>query len=200
MVRQIVGILVLSLLPLVIFGQDQLVPDDYYVPDSLRPKENRTSVQLELGSSVSSNFNGGSAFSTTVAPYVSHKVSEDVRLNLGARVTNSYLTNWRTYSFDGQSSTFDGQLTTMGLFGQLEYDISDRTTVYGSIYHNVSTLPSIVPGTTQPLQLEGTAYSLGMKHRLSENSFLKVEVQQSTGYNPFYSNRGLGYGYSPFFR
>ncbi len=200
MVRLFIGILMLGMLPLMTFGQRDLVSDDYYVPDSLRPKEKRTSVQLELGSSVSSNFNGGSAFSTTVSPYVSHKVNEDVRLNLGARVTNSYLTNWRTYRMDGQSSTFDGNMNSIGLFAQLEYDISDRTTVYGSIYHNTLTLPGLMPGTNQPFQLEGTAYSLGMKHRLSENSFLQIEVQQSRGYNPFYTNRGLGYGYSPFFR
>lgn len=178
-----------------------LYAQDYYIPqDSSARKERKTSLQLELGTSIGSDLNGNTAVTTYVSPYVSHKIDERWRINIGGVMANTYMDGWSNYSMD-RGFLGGGGLATYMLFTQLEYRVSERMLLQGTIYQNTTQMPA-VPGLGEVPALEGYGYSLAMQYQMSKNAFLHVEIHQSTGYNPYVprTNSGFGYGYgmSPF--
>jgi hypothetical protein len=155
---------------------------------SVKKDQNRPSVNLEVGTSVSSDFNGNSAISTYASPYIRHQIDDRIAVSGGVMMSQTFFNGWTNYSMEG--SPMPSSVTTNMVYGRLEYQLNERMLLYGSVYTNLTTIP--MQGYNQ--QLQGVGYSVGMKYRMSERSFIQVEIQRSSGYNPFmpYSNFGFG--------
>lgn len=156
------------------------------------PRKGRTSVNLEVGSSVSSDFKGNTAISTYAAPHIRHEVDERLAISGGVIIGQTFFDGWKHYSVDGMMPS---TVYTNAVYGKVEYRVDERLTVYGTAWQNIMTMSQ--PGTD--VNQSSYGYSLGMQYKMSRNSFLQVEVQRSVGYNPFYMGGSrFGAGATPF--
>lgn len=162
-------------------------------PEDSKIKQNRTSVGVELGSSVSSDFKGNTAINTYAAPHIRHEINDEVAVSGGLIMSQTFFDGWKDYRMDG--GPMPSSINTNYIYGRLDYKLSDRMNVYGTVFTNVTTMPM----AGQNRSLQGTGYSLGMEYKMSEKSFLQVNIQQSNGYNPFMPfNNSFGFGGRPF--
>lgn len=162
-------------------------------PENPKTKQNRTSVGLELGSSVSSDFKGNTAINTYAAPHVRHEINDEVAVSGGVIMSQTFFDGWKDYRMDG--APMPSSMNTNYAYGRLDYKLSERMSVYGTVFTNVTTMPM----AGQNRSLQGTGYSLGMEYKISERSFLQVNIQRSSGYNPFMPfNNNFGFGGRPF--
>ena len=77
------------------------------------------------------------------------------------------------------------------IYGRVDYMVNEDLLIYGSVFKNMTTIPS--NGLNR--QLDGMGYAIGMEYKMSKRSFLQVQIQRSTGYNPFSPYcYGSGYG------
>lgn len=156
-------------------------------------KNDRTSVNLEVGSSVSTDFNGNSAISTYAAPHIRHQIDENLAVSGGVMMSQTFLNGWTSYSLDG--GPMPSVIYNNMVYGRLDYRVNEKLLVYGSVYKNLTSMPS--PGLDR--QLDGSGYSLGLEYKMSERSFLQIQVSRSTGYNPFNPYpANFGFGGRPF--
>ena len=136
-------------------------PDYNYKEDpDLNPNHKdykRTSVGLELGSSVASDFNGNSAISTYIAPHVRHQINDEFAVSGGLIVSQSYFNGWTNYSIDGRPQEMPSSMTSTTAYARLDYRVNDKMLIYGSVYKNLATYPSGFGG--QNNQLDGYGYS-----------------------------------------
>ena len=156
--------------------------------------DNRTSVQMELGSSVSTDFNGNSAITTYVAPHIRHQINDDLAISGGVIMSQTFLNGWTNYSIDG--SPMPSSITNTTLYGSIEFRLNERMLVYGTIYQNISSMPY---GFGHGRGTDGLGYSAGMNYKISDKSFLQIQIHRNSGYNPFspYSSN-YGFGGMPF--
>lgn len=159
-------------------------------PQQNKTEKKKTSVNLELGSSVATDFKGNSAINTYIAPQVRHQLNEDFAVSGGLIVSQSYFNGWTNYSFDGSAQSMPSSLTSTLAHVRLDYKVNDRMLIYGAIYKNIATMPNGFGGQNQ---IDGYGYSVGMEYKISEKSFLQIQIQRSQGYNPF-SNYPTSYG------
>lgn len=178
-------------------GQDLEAIDENELEEdeSLTKDENRTSVHLEVGTSFSSDFNGNSAVTAYVAPHIRHRLSKDIAISGGLIMSQTYLNGWTNYSIDGNPMPSSINRTTM--YASLEYQVSDRMLLYGTIYQHINTMPSSF-GHGGGQQVDGLGYSVGMDYKISDRSFLQIQIHRNSGYNPFspYGN-SFGFGGRP---
>jgi len=157
-------------------------------------RNNRTSVNMEVGTSFSSDFKGNSAITTYAAPHIRHRVSSDIAISGGVILSQTFLNGWTDYSIDG--SPMPSSITNATLYGSLEYQLNERVLLYGTIYQNIASMPE---GFGHGSQTNGLGYSVGMNYKISEKSFLQIEFHRSSGYNPFSPyGRSVGFGGRPF--
>lgn len=152
--------------------------------------QKKTSVNLELGSSVASDFKGNSAINTYIAPHIRHQLNEDFAVSGGLIVSQSYFNGWTNYNMDGTVQSMPSSLTSTTAYARLDYRVNDRMLVYGSVYKNLATMPNGFGGQNQ---MDGYGYSVGMEYKVSEKSFLQIQIQRSEGYSPF-MNQPASYG------
>ncbi|MEQ8323142.1 MAG: hypothetical protein RIC15_09745 [Vicingaceae bacterium] len=159
------------------------------------PNGNNTSVNLQVGSSFSSDFKGNSTITAYVAPHIRHRISRDLAISGGVIMSQTYFNGWTNYSLDG--SAFPSSLYRTTLYASLEYQLNERVLLYGTVYQNLTSMPDAFGHGNQ---LEGLGYSIGMDYKISDRSFLQIQVSRGSGsYNPFMPGgmRG-GLGSNPF--
>lgn len=162
-------------------------------PEDSKIKQNKTSVGLELGSSVSSDFKGNTAINTYAAPHIRHEINDEVAVSGGIIMSQTFFDGWSDYRMDG--GPLPSSVNTNYVYGRLDYKLSERMSVYGTVFTNVTTMPM----AGQNRSMQGTGYSLGMEYKMSERSFLQINIQQSNGYNPFMPfNNNFRFGGRPF--
>ena len=157
-------------------------------------RDDRTSVQMEVGSSVSTDFKGNSAITTYAAPHIRHQINGDLAISGGVIISQTFFNGWTNYSMDGKP--LPSSVTNSTLYGSIEYRISERMLVYGSIYQNIYSMPA---GFGYGNQIDGLGYSAGMNYKISDKSFLQIQIHRNSGYNPFSPYSGsYGFGGTPF--
>ena len=147
---------------------------------------------MTTGTSFGSDFNGGTAFNTYVAPYVSHQLNPRWRLSLGTALVNSSFDQWTTYTWNDRVNS-TGNVTYQQVFARADYLASDKMTLSGAVYHHVLTLDPRPGELSQTIP--GNTYMLGMEYKLARGLTVGVQVSQSSGggfYSPLSNPMGFG--------
>ena len=161
--------------------------------ENLKPKTKRTSVNLEIGTSVSSDFNGNSAIRTYAAPNIKHQVNDRLAISGGVMMSQTFFNGWKNYSIDG--GPMPSTVYSNMVYGRVDYMVNERMLVYGTVFSNLTTMPGVAG---YDRQLQGTGYSVGMKYKVSEKSFIQVQISRGVGYNPYMPrSNSIGFGGMP---
>jgi len=142
---------------------------------------------VEVGSSVFTDFEGGYGFNTYVAPRFSLLPAEKIQFDLFAFAGRSNYYNMPVWIYPGFVTKLDQNFTHLGLNAQGTYFINKKVYVGGSAFvnHLVPESPSINPALKNHLtNYGGGAYG---GYKFSEN--FKVEVGIEMSKYPTYRGR-----------
>jgi hypothetical protein len=166
----------------VLFAQEE----DYFLPDSLRNDQNdKVNFHFNTGTSIATDFGGGSAFTTFFAPTVTYQFNSKWRFSTGAMVSNTQLSGWTQYNLDRNAPQQLTNLQQQSVFFQAAYQVNEKLRIYGTVQQHLFSLNG--DNSKLPFNLSGTTFDLGMDYEVSKGLHLGVQVRQSQGYTPFRS-------------
>jgi hypothetical protein len=164
-------------------------------------------VGITLGGSYMNFGNVGSMFNQSIAPTLSWKPLEKLRITAGAVVSNYNFgssTSFSALSFN--SGTSDSGLPQSNFASSLffvagSYELSSRLTISGAGYYDQNKAAALFQPTGMMFNnSEIKGMMLGLDYKISENFRFGAEINFSSGYNPMSPlNQGF-YNSSPFGR
>lgn len=148
---------------------------------------------LQTGASFTGNGNGGSLFSTWVAPSFNQPMSKNFTLTAGAFINNTTFNNVLLLNNEGSVTSVNSNLTTFTLYAAGSYRVNERLTVNGSAFKTIN--PAFNARlNAENLQMEAQGMSVGVGYKVSENFHIGAEfrMQQSNSnyYSPWQFNPG----------
>ena len=167
-----------------------------YTPSSFDP-DKKTDVNVQLGTSFATNFNGGHAFTTMVAPELRYKVNKKFRIRGGVSIANTDYGNTLVLSPNGLRS-YSGNVTQGFIYVSGDYMISPKVMLSGTAYKEFSVDHSNPENAFRP-GYDGKGIIMNLRLFPAENMQIDVGAEFYQGNNPW---RGGTYNpfYGPFSR
>ena len=167
-----------------------------YMPSSFDP-EKKTDVNVQLGTSFTTNFNGGHAFSTMVAPELRYKVNKRFSIRGGVSISNTDYGNTLVLSPSGWRS-YSGNVTQGTIYVSGDYMISPKVILSGTAYKEFSVDHSNPENAFRP-GYDGKGLMMNLRLFPTDNMQIDVGAEFYQGNNPW---RGGTYNpfYAPFSR
>jgi len=160
-------------------------------PVSFDP-EKKTDVGVQLGTSFSTDFNGGHAFSTMVAPELRYKVNKRFTIRAGLSVSNTEYGNTLVYSPYGYGR-FTGNITQGMLYVSGDYMISPKVILSGTAYKEFSIDHGNPDNAFKP-GYDGKGLMMNLRLMPSSNTTIDIGAEFYQGNNPW-----RGGTYNPFY-
>ena len=161
-------------------------------PPAANP-DKKMDVGVQLGTSFSTDFNKGHAFSTMVAPEIRYRVNERFRIRGGISIANTEYGNTLVYSPYGYNR-FTGNITQGMLYVSGDYMISPKVVLSGTAYKEFSIDHGGPENGLRP-GYDGKGVMMNLRLMPTENMFIDVGAEFYQGnnpwrggtYNPYYS-------------
>lgn len=151
----------------------------------------KVDLGIQLGTSFSTNFNKGFAFSTMVAPELRYRLNEKFTIRGGVSISNTEYGNTLVYSPYGYNQ-FSGNISQGLLYVSGDYLISPKLLLTGTAYKEFS----INHGTTDDILrpgYDGKGLMMNLRFMPTENVSIDAGIELYEGNNPYRSGM-----YSPF--
>jgi hypothetical protein len=153
---------------------------DSFVVDSagnIRFNPGKTSYNISMGTSFMTGFNGGSVFTTYVAPEFSYNISERFRLSGGVSVMNNFGSGISDSYYPGFFIPGQGGMATFYASG--EYLLSNKLSLTGTVYKDFSLYEPV----SSPIfrQNEGHGMMLDLNYRPTRNMQINATIQIDRG-------------------
>jgi hypothetical protein len=161
------------------------------MPVSFDP-EKKTDVGVQLGTSFSTDFKGGHAFSTMVSPELRYKLSKRFTIRTGLSVSNTEYGNTLVYSPYG-FSRYTGNITQGMLYVSGDYIISPKVILSGTAYKEFSIDHSSPDNAFRP-GYDGKGLIMNLRLMPTSNTTIEVGAEFYQGNNPW-----RGGTYNPFY-
>lgn len=145
-------------------------------------QDKKLKIQVEVGSSFGSSlYGGGQYFGTYLAPQIRYQMTPRFSIGGGAMLTSTYGSPYYEPSrFGNSSSNFNRTF----LFVSGAYKLTDRLTLTGAAYKEINLLQSEIP-SSPALNYDYQGVIMGAEFQISDNVFIKGEIEISNGYNPY---------------
>ena len=151
---------------------------------------------LQMGSTFTTSSGYGSGFTTFVSPRVTYPFTSRFRINAGVTYINTTLYGVRSYFPVSGEQTFNGNFSSILIYGSGEYLFNDRLSISGTVYKSFplyNDLNKSYPyGNYNP---EGAF--MKVDYRIFDNVHIEAGFGYSKGINPYYNNP-FSNSYSPF--
>jgi len=156
--------------------------------------EKKTDVGVQLGTSFSTDFNGGHAFSTMVSPEIRHRLGKRFTIRGGLSISNTEYGNTLVYSPFGYTR-YTGNITQGMLYVSGDYVISPKVILSGTAYKEFSIDHSNPDNAFKP-GYDGKGLMMNLRLMPTSNTTIEIGAEFYQGNNPW---RGGAYNqfYSP---
>ena len=165
-------------------------------PGSTQVSDKKMDVGVQLGTSFSTDFNKGFAFTTFVAPELRYRVNKRLTIRGGISIANSEYGNAGIYSPYG-FTRFSGNITQGLVYVSGDYVISPKVILSGTAYKEFS-IGHAGPETGFRPGYDGKGLIMNLRFMPSENVTIDAGVEIYEGNNPYHS--GFNNPYRPFGR
>ncbi|MCU4165277.1 hypothetical protein [Carboxylicivirga caseinilyticus] len=135
---------------------------------------------VEVGTSVSTDFNGGFGTNLYVAPQFWYVPNEKWQFNIAPVLSRSTFHDMPVWIAPGYVASFDGTATHIGLYAQGSYNINEKLYVGSSVMGNIQIFEQNLSGQSIP-DLNSIATSAFVGYKFS-NGF-RVEAEFGIGRN-----------------
>lgn len=158
--------------------------------------EKKMDIGVSLGTSFSTNFNKGFAFTTYAQPEIRYKLSKRFRVRGGLLITNSEYGNTLVYSPAGINS-YSGNITQGMFYVSGDYVISPKLILSGTAYKEFSIDHGNADKMFSPAY-DGKGLMMNLRIAPSENVFIDIGAEYYQGNNPYRSGLYNPYRTNPF--
>lgn len=183
----VVSLVIFASMPLA--AQEKSIFDSQGEPSLQLPK---TDFGLQVGSSFTTGFGGGSLFTQSVAPHFQWNPTQRFSLVVGSVFSSGQLSGVSGLSPFALSMASSGNmLQPQGLFSATvyamgAYQASPRLTVFGGGWTERNNMQAMQPQMNpQAFNLNPRGMMMGFDYRISERFSFGAQVNVSQGYNPF---------------
>jgi hypothetical protein len=159
-------------------------------------EDKKANVGVSLGTSFSTNFNKGYAFTTFAKPEIRYKLSKRFNIRGGLSIANSEYANTLVYS-EGGLGTYSGNITQGILYVSGDYLISPKVVLTGTAYKEFSIDHSGSDNLFKP-GYDGKGIMMNLRISPRENVFIDIGAEYYQGNNPFRQGRYGHYSPNPF--
>jgi hypothetical protein len=172
---------------------------DAIMPSGSSRDTGKPDVGVQLGTSFSTDFNKGHAFSTMVSPTISYRVGKRLNLRGGMSVSNTEYGNTLVYSPYG-FGRYSGNITQGMLYVGGDFLISPGVILSGTAYKEFSIGHEDPENIYRP-GYDGKGLMMNLRLMPGKNTTIDVgaEIYQGNNpwrggtYNPFYQPFGPGW-------
>ena len=203
MIGKVTYIILIALLPVGVFAQDESNSDDDYVIegdeyvlsfDSLKTKD-KMHYSFEVGAGFGHSSMYGNYFSTYYKPMVSYDVSPKFSINAGITYVNSSVDNIPVVS-EYNYQLFSGSISQYYAFIGGKYKLTDRLSVGGSVFYDFTSYnaydgTSLSSGTG----LDNLGYSANFEYKVAKGMTIQgeIRVNDKNPYNQYSSPFSSGF-------
>ncbi len=169
-------------------------PGVFYTPSRMNTfnPEKRLDVGVQLGTSVSTDFNKGFSVSTMAAPELRYKVNDRFTLRGGFNISNTEYGNTLVYSPYG-INRYTGNITQGMLYVSGDYMISPKVILSGTAYKEFSIDHGNPDNAFKP-GYDGKGLMMNLRLMPSSNTTIDIGAEFYQGNNPW-----RGGTYNPFY-
>lgn len=146
-------------------------------------EEKKMDVGVQLGTSFSTDFNSGHAFSTYIAPEIRYKLSDRFRIRAGVRVSNTEYGNTMVYSPYG-FNRYSGNITQGMLYVSGDYLIHPKVILSGTAYKEFS-IDHGGPDNAFSPGYDGKGVIMNLRFMPNEHTTIEVGAEFYNGNNPW---------------
>ncbi len=147
--------------------------------------DKKMDVGVQLGTSFSTDFNGGHAFSTSVAPELRYRVNDRFTLRGGVSISNTEYGNTLVYSPYGYTH-FTGNVTQGLVYVSGDYMISPKVMLSGTAYKEFSINHGSPDNAFNPAY-DGKGMIMNLRFMPNEHTMIEVGAEIYQGNNPWRS-------------
>lgn len=185
-----------------VFGQDDVYYSSDHENDSVQNKtENDLSLEVQtkrkpsfnisFGTTFASTFGSGSYFGTYVSPHISYPVSKRFTLRVGGTLTTTLGNTYNEPYPNRAGFSYFGNFNRSFVYAEGAYQLNDRLIVTGTVYKEFNLNQNPFP-TNEAVSYDNKGMILGVDYKVSENVFIRGQVEISNGRNPYqYSPMGF---------
>ncbi len=165
-----------------------------FVPTNTKVNDKRMDVGVQLGTSFSTDFNRGFAFTTFVSPELRYKVNDRLTIRGGVSLANTEYGNSLMYSPYGYSR-YSGNVTQGTIYVSGDYMLSPKLILSGTAYKEFS-INHRGPETGINPAYDGKGLMMNLRFMPSENVTIDAGIEIYEGNNPY--RNGFYNPYRPF--
>ncbi len=157
----------------------------------------KVDLGIQLGTSFSTDFNKGFAFTTMAAPELRFKINERFRIRGGISISNTEYGNTLVYSPYGMTR-HSGNVTQGMIYVSGDYMISPKVMLSGTAFKEFSMNHSDPENPYNP-GFDGQGLMMNLRLFPSDNTTIEIGAEFYEGNNPYRSSFYNPYGgYRPF--
>ena len=158
-------------------------------------EQKKMDVGVQLGTSFSTDFNKGFAFTTMVAPELRYRVNKRLTIRGGISIANSEYGNTLVYSPYEGFRRYSGNITQGMLYVSGDYVISPKLFLTGTAYKEFS-IDYNNPGNMYSPGYDGKGLMMNLLFMPNENTSINAGIEIYQGNNPY--RGGIYSPYRPF--
>lgn len=192
-------LLILSLFffPALLFGQgfnqnetdSDLLSGDYSILNS------SPVFGVQMGSSFTTGFGGGSLFSQSVAPHIQFRPGQKFSLVVGSVFsTGSFGGNTPLAMQSSGGGLFPDRMYSTTVYALGAYQVNSRLVITGGAWAEKNNMGMMFSPQMNPqaFEMNPRGMMMGMEYKITENLRFGAEINVSQGYNPFNPYRQQG--------
>ena len=145
--------------------------------------DKKMDVGVQLGTSFTTDFNSGHAFSTMVAPEIRYRVNNRLTIRGGVSLANTEYGNTLVYSPYG-FNRYSGNITQGMLYVSGDYMISPKVILSGTVYKEFSIGHDGPENAFRP-GYDGKGVMMNLRLMPTENMFIDIGAEFYEGNNPW---------------
>ncbi len=188
------------------FGLGESFADTKHTRD--QSAENRTQVNLQLGSQFFTGDFTGTGFGTYISPDISHQLNNSFKLRLNTTLYQGYGHGFYGYNtVEARHQTVKRDITTATVSLSGLYTVNPRLSLHGTVYKQFDLAPVDLEVHPNAFNFEYEGFTAGFNYNVTESFRISGSIDYSRGsapYSPFYNpNRTYfnqnQYSRSPFY-
>ena len=166
-----------------------------FTPSVAPFKQKKMDVGVQIGTSFSTDFNKGFAFTTMVAPELRYRLNKRLTIRGGISIANSEYGNTLVYSPYEGFRRYSGNITQGMIYVSGDYVISPKLVFTGTAYKEFS-IDHGSPDNMFSPGYDGKGLMMNLLFMPNENTSINAGIELYQGNNPY--RGGIYNPYSPF--
>ncbi len=168
------------------YGQNQGSSDSGLLSGDYSFLNSRPDFGMQVGTSFSTGFGGGSLFTQSFAPHMQFRPGQNFSMVVGSVFSTGTFGGATPFALQGDAGMPDRMYSTT-VYALGAYQVSPRLVITGGAWAERNNMDMMFAPAMNPqaFDLNPRGMMMGMEYRVTDNLRVGAEINVSQGYNPF---------------